>query len=279
MILKWRNHLERESLSPIAPHPLSADERKAMIALEKASEDYWDRWKGTRLEGASRCIVSGTSTLTTNQRQSLANNERRNTIRATRTTRGRAKLDQLQDQLQKPYHDMKTTTDRRSEGIRKRKHEDQRQSEEVVQRSRRLRTLNNSATQESPSGCVTPTSSDGLRPRQAIAKRQHKPSRQERNHNRNLEGMQSKLQAQPRYPYLTPDSLNYSNPRAGQRRKHKGFVRQKRQLDRDSTYRGSRAVSQPIEPVSSRLRSKGCREGRISRTTPRTGRSLCIQQA
>ena len=113
-----------------------------------------------------------------------------------------------------------------------------------------------SAPQKSPSGYITPGYYDDSKIRRATTKRRGKRSVQERNFHRNSTRIQRKSQAGLQEPYVTPSSPDFSKPRAGQRRKHKGAVRQKRHRDADSINHGSTAVSQLTEPVSSRLRSR-----------------------
>jgi hypothetical protein len=91
---------------------------------------------------------------------------------------------------------------------------------------------------------TTPPSSNETSPRRSTIRRQRNDDRCNKN-----------ATPTPLETYMTPspDEL-----RAGWRRKYKGAVRRRRRQNAERAYRGSRSISQPIEPISSRLRSSGC---------------------
>jgi hypothetical protein len=200
----------------------------------KLEQEYWDRWKHTYLDGGGFPFDALNDSKPKTRARQSATKERRTTRSMRNTTQRRKETDQLQlgpiASNPKRYASAKT------------------------------RDLGSSATQESLNGYVTPNS-DRPRTRQPwirsrcknAAQRRHKvtdPSPDGRSGK-----FQSQATSQSRNPYVTPSSPNFSEPKARQRRKYKGAVRQKRRLDADSAYHGSRAVSQPQEPISSRLRS------------------------
>ncbi len=72
-------------------------------------------------------------------------------------------------------------------------------------------------------------------------------------------GARSKSYPQSQNAYDTPDSPEEPKTRVRERHGRKATTQLKRLRDRDGTYHGSRSASQPVDPISSRLRSSGHR--------------------
>jgi len=228
----------------------------------KLEQEYWNRWKHTYLDGGGFPFDAlNDSKPKTRARQSLATKERRTTRSMRNTTQRRKETDRLQlgpiASNPNRYAGAKTR-----DGRRKSKDRYRRRNAQLAERKPPSPPLGSSATQESLNGYVTPNS-DRPRTRQPWIRSRCKKAAQRRHKvtDPSPDGRPGKSQpqstSQSRNPYVTPSSPNFSEPKARQRRKYKGAVRQKRRLDADSAYHGSRAVSQPQEPISSRLRSGG----------------------
>ena len=72
-------------------------------------------------------------------------------------------------------------------------------------------------------------------------------------------GARSKSYPQSPNAFRTPTLPKQPKARVGEHSGRKATTRLKRLRDRDSTYHGSRSASQPVDPISSRLRSSGRR--------------------
>ncbi len=233
---------------------------------DKLEQEHWDRWKHKNLDGREFPFDAlNDSKPKTRARRSSATKERRTTRGIRDTTQQREDTDQLQlgaiASNPNRYAGAKTR-----DGRRKGKDRYRRRNAQLAERKPSSPPLDSSATQDSLNGCLTPNSD---RPRtcqpwirsrsENAAQRRHKVT------DPSPDGRPGKSQpqatSQSRNPYVTPNSTNFSEPKAQQRRKYKGAVRQKRRLNADSAYHGSRAVSQPQEPVSSRLRNGGRSRG------------------
>ena len=226
---------------------------------DKLQEEFWERWKRTHLEGREfPPEVQNTFRLKTGARKSSAPVERRS-VRVTRSTTQRGKETDRPPSgaiASSPNWDagINNTKDARSTKRRQSKNIYRRQHTEVVERTPPSLLPARSVAQTPYNGYVTPRS-DEPRIRRSMIKELCKGATQQRRHkatDKNSDGEQKKSYSQSQNPYVTPSSPDFSTVRAKQRRKRKDVARQIRRLDGDSTYLGSRAVSQPI---SSRLRS------------------------
>ena len=238
---------------------------------DKLQEEFWERWKRTHLDRGETPVESlergesppealNTSKPKTRARKSSAPIERRS-ARVTRNTTQRGKgTDRplLGAIASSPNSDANKTKDVRSTERRQSKNRYRRQNAHVAERKPPPPAPSPSQAcsvdQRPYNGYATPRS-DESRTRRSATKELCKGSTQQRGHkvaDKIPDGEQKKSYSQSQNPYVTPSSPDFSTVRARQRRKRKDVARQKRRLDGDSIYLGSRAVSQPI---SSRLRS------------------------
>ena len=236
---------------------------------DKLQEEFWERWKRTHLEigetpleslegGECPPEVLNTFRPKTRARKSSVPIERRS-ARVTRSTtqRGKGTDRPLSGAIVSSPNlnaGINKTKDARSTKRRQSKNIYRRQHTEVVERTPPSLFPACSVAQTPYNGYVTPRS-DESRIRQSMMKELCKRATQQRRHkatDKNSDEEQKKSYSQSQNPYVTPSSPDFSTVRAKQRRKRKDVARQIRRLDGDSTYLGSRAVSQPI---SSRLRS------------------------
>jgi len=221
----------------------------------KLRQEFWQRWKRTYLDGEGFPFEAlNDSKPKTRARQSSATKERRTTRSTRNTTQRRKETDQIQlgpiGSNPNRYAGAKTR-DGRSAGRRKSKDRYRRRNAQVAERKPPSPPSGSSATQKSLNGYVAPNS-DRPRTRQPWIRSRCKNAAQRRHKvtDPSPDGRPGKSQpqstSQSRNPYVIPSSPDFSEPKARQRRKYKGAARQKR-----------RAVSQPQEPISSRLRSGG----------------------
>ncbi len=235
---------------------------------DKLRKEFWERWKRTYLgrgeaslqsleHGEPPAEASKTSRPMTRARKSTPI-ERRN-ARTTRSTTQRG------NSTEQPQSEAMASSPNLSAGINK--IQDTR-STQRRQRKNKYRRQNAHATEIKPPSLsqassvihrlqndyVTPRSEESETQRSTI-KELYKGSTQKGRHkvkNKISDEEQKKSYSHPQNPPNTPSSPNASTIRARQRRKRKDVVRQRRRLQGDSTFLGSKAVAQPI---SSRLRS------------------------
>lgn len=154
----------------------------------------------------------------------------------------------------------KKEKDARSVERRKRKDKYRRQKGYEMEPKPPSPPLSCSAIQSPPNGFGTPKSNESQAQRQVIGRRcRDSIQKQQQTHevaNQSPRGGQKRSHMQLPNPYITPSSPDHSVVTAQQRRKRKNTVRQRRhQISTD-------VDSSPFEPISSRLRSSGCK-GRI----------------
>ena len=243
---------------------------------DKLKQEFWERWKRTHLDGGETLVESlerkesppealNASRPKTRARKSSALRERRS-ARVTRSTTQRGKgtdrpLSGVIASSPDSNAGINKTKDARSPERRQSKNKYRRQNAHVAERKPPSPSQACSVTQRPYNGYMTPRS-DESRTRRSTIKELCKDSTQQRRHkvtDKISDGEQKKSYPQSQHPYVTPSSPDFSTVRARQRRKRKDAERQKRRLDEDSTYLGSRAVSQPI---SSRLRSSTVLHGK-----------------
>ena len=237
----------------------------------KLQKEFWERWKRTHLGSGETPLESleggeCPSKVLNNfrpkirARKSSAHVNRRS-ARATRSTAQRGKVIDRPPSgaiASSPNLDagINNTNDARSTERRQSKNEYRRQHSEVVERTSPSLPPACSVAKTPYNGYATPRS-DEPRIRRSTVKKLCKASTQQkqRRHkvtDKTLDREQKKSYLQSQNPYVTPSSPDLSTTKARKRRELKDMARQRRRLDGDSTYVGSRAVSPPI---SSRLRS------------------------
>ncbi|MCJ1456653.1 hypothetical protein MMC28_007015 [Mycoblastus sanguinarius] len=238
---------------------------------KKLKQEFWERWKRTHLQGGETILASlegeecppealNASRPKTRARKSA-------TIECRRITRSTTQRGKETDRpplgaiASSPNSNagINKTKDARSTERRQSKNKYRRQNAHVAERKPPSPSPSQacSVAQRPYNGYANPRSHES-RTRRSTVKKLGKGSTQQRGHkvkDQNSDGEQKKSHLPPQNPYVTPSSPDFSVARAQQRRKRKDVVRQKRRRDADSTYRGSTAVSQSTEPISSRLRS------------------------
>ena len=236
---------------------------------EKLKKEFWERWKCTHLEGGETPLESleggesppealNTFRPKTRARKSSAPIERRS-ARVTRsnTQRGKGTDRPLSGAIASNPNlnaSINKTNDTRSTGRRQQKNKYRHQNAHVAERKPPSPSQACAVAQRPYNGYVT-SRNDNPRTQRLTAKKVCKGSTQQRHHKVTDEisvWEQKKSYSQSQNLFATPNSPDFSTVRARQRRKRKDVARQKRRSDGNSTYLGSRTVSQPI---SLRLRS------------------------
>ncbi|KAL9124462.1 MAG: hypothetical protein Q9217_006207, partial [Psora testacea] len=183
--------------------------------------------------------------------------KRRPTTRSIRTIRSTPQHRKETNGIQVAIDEMKGA---RSTGRRKSKGAYRRQRAQVVKTKPQRLLPEHSLPQSPPNGLATPSTGDSRSRRPAAQNDWDRPARST-GHKPVIQppGARSKSYLQSQDAYDTPDSPEEPKTRARERHRRKATTRLKRLQDRDGTYHESRSVSQPVDPISSRLRSSGHR--------------------
>ena len=256
--------LEAEDHGDAATDPAYWWSREKLYAAErwKLEQEFWEHWKRTHLDGGVvACESPNNSKRKTRARQSAVTKESR-TIRSTRSIARRRKASDRVHSEATPgyptsYADSGKSMDVHSTGRRMSKNEYRRQKASAVSRKPASSHPGCSAIQKPVYSYVTPKSDDSGTPAAAITERHKASARKTRHKVMDLDtnGRLRQSRPQSHNPYVTPSSQDLAKAKARQRHKRKGAARQKLRRAADSAYRGLKPGPQPIEPISSRLRS------------------------
>lgn len=255
--------LEAEDHGESATDPVYWWSKEKFYAAErwKLEQEFWDCWKRTHLEGGVvACEAPNDSKQKTRARQSPIAKESRTTRSTRSATERRKETNRVHLEATTgrtiSYADSDKSIDVHSMGRRKGKNNYRRQKASVVSRKPALPAPGCSATEQPLYDYMTPNPDHSRTPPAAITERPKASARKRRRKVTDPDANRRPRKSPPQThsPHVTPSSSDLAKSKAQQRRTHKGAVRKRRQAA-DRAYRGSKAGSQSIEPISSRLRS------------------------